>query len=70
VHKAMDIIGHEGRGVVVLIRESKPNAISSSLKRDEKPEQTGPLANETQAPPTCSVLIALHRSRGSVKPAR
>jgi len=41
VHKAMDIIGREGRGVVVLIRESKPNAISSSLKRDEKPEQTG-----------------------------
>ena len=41
VHKAMDIIGREGRGVIVLIRESKPDAISSRLKRDEKPEQTG-----------------------------
>ena len=41
VHKAMDIIGREGRGVIVLIRESKPDAISSRLKSDEKPEQTG-----------------------------
>jgi 3,4-dihydroxy 2-butanone 4-phosphate synthase / GTP cyclohydrolase II len=41
VHKAMDIIGREGRGVIVLIRESKPDVISSRLKRDEKPEQTG-----------------------------
>ena len=31
----------EGRGVIVLIRESKPDAISSRLKRDEKPEQAG-----------------------------
>jgi 3,4-dihydroxy 2-butanone 4-phosphate synthase/GTP cyclohydrolase II len=31
VHKAMDIIGEEGRGVVVLIRESRPDAISSRL---------------------------------------
>ena len=38
VHKAMDIIGREGRGVIVLIRESKTDAISSRLKRDEKPE--------------------------------
>jgi len=41
VHKAMDIIGREGRGVIVLIRESKPNAISARLKRDEKDEQVG-----------------------------
>jgi 3,4-dihydroxy 2-butanone 4-phosphate synthase/GTP cyclohydrolase II len=41
VHKAMDIIGREGRGVIVLIRESKTDAISSRLKRDEKPEQAG-----------------------------
>jgi 3,4-dihydroxy 2-butanone 4-phosphate synthase / GTP cyclohydrolase II len=40
VHKAMDIIGQESRGVIVLIRESKPDAISSRLK-EEKPEQTG-----------------------------
>jgi 3,4-dihydroxy 2-butanone 4-phosphate synthase/GTP cyclohydrolase II len=40
VHKAMDIIGREGRGVVVLIRESKPDAISSRI-REQKPEQTG-----------------------------
>ena len=36
----------------------------------QKPEQTGPFADETQAPPTCFLLIALHRSRDSVKPAR
>ncbi|HEU4476803.1 MAG TPA: 3,4-dihydroxy-2-butanone-4-phosphate synthase [Methyloceanibacter sp.] len=34
VHKAMEIIGREGRGVVVLIRESRPNAISSRLKQE------------------------------------
>jgi 3,4-dihydroxy 2-butanone 4-phosphate synthase/GTP cyclohydrolase II len=33
VHKAMDIIGREGRGVVVLIRESRPDAISARLKQ-------------------------------------
>ena len=32
VQKAMEIIGEEGRGVVVLIRETKPDAISSRLK--------------------------------------
>ena len=31
VHKAMEIIGREGRGVVVLIRESRPDAISARL---------------------------------------
>ncbi len=31
VHKAMDIIGREGRGVIVLIRESRPDAISTRL---------------------------------------
>ena len=34
VHKAMDIIGREGRGVVVLIRESRPDAISTRLKQE------------------------------------
>jgi 3,4-dihydroxy 2-butanone 4-phosphate synthase / GTP cyclohydrolase II len=34
VHKAMDIIGREGRGVVVLIRESRPDAISARLKAE------------------------------------
>ena len=34
VHKAMDIIGCEGRGVVVLIRESRPDAISARLKAE------------------------------------
>nr|WP_197539080.1 3,4-dihydroxy-2-butanone-4-phosphate synthase [Methyloceanibacter caenitepidi] len=33
VRKAMDIIEREGRGVVVLIRESRPDAISASLKK-------------------------------------
>ena len=31
IHKAMSIIGREGRGVVVLIRESRPDAISARL---------------------------------------
>jgi 3,4-dihydroxy 2-butanone 4-phosphate synthase/GTP cyclohydrolase II len=31
IHKAMEIIGEEGRGVVVLIRESRPDAISARL---------------------------------------
>jgi 3,4-dihydroxy 2-butanone 4-phosphate synthase / GTP cyclohydrolase II len=35
VHKAMEIIGREGRGVVVLIRESRPDAISSRLKQEQ-----------------------------------
>ena len=39
VHKAMDIIGREGRGVIVLIRESRPDAISARLKREEKPSR-------------------------------
>jgi 3,4-dihydroxy 2-butanone 4-phosphate synthase/GTP cyclohydrolase II len=34
VHKAMDIIGREGRGVLVLIRESRPDAISARLNRE------------------------------------
>jgi 3,4-dihydroxy 2-butanone 4-phosphate synthase / GTP cyclohydrolase II len=41
VHKAMDIIGQEGRGVIVLIRESRPDAISSRLKRTEGAEGAG-----------------------------
>ena len=40
VQKAMDIIGAEGRGVVVLIRESRPDAISSRLSQDGS-EQVG-----------------------------
>jgi 3,4-dihydroxy 2-butanone 4-phosphate synthase/GTP cyclohydrolase II len=34
VHKAMDIIGREGRGVIVLIRESRPDAISARLRAE------------------------------------
>jgi 3,4-dihydroxy 2-butanone 4-phosphate synthase/GTP cyclohydrolase II len=33
IHKAMEIIGREGRGVIVLIRESRPDAISARLKQ-------------------------------------
>jgi len=40
VHKAMDIIGKEGRGVIVLIRESRYDAVSSRLKKAE-PQQSG-----------------------------
>jgi 3,4-dihydroxy 2-butanone 4-phosphate synthase / GTP cyclohydrolase II len=41
VHKAMDILGREGRGVIVLIRESRPDAISSRLKQGEGMDRTG-----------------------------
>jgi len=34
VHKAMDIIGREGRGVIILIRESRPDVISARLTQD------------------------------------
>jgi len=34
VHKAMEVIGREGRGVIVLIRESRPDAISARLKQE------------------------------------
>ena len=34
VHKAMEIIGQEGRGVVVLIRESRPDALSARLNKE------------------------------------
>jgi 3,4-dihydroxy 2-butanone 4-phosphate synthase / GTP cyclohydrolase II len=41
VHKAMDILGREGRGVIVLIRESRSDAISSRLKQSEGADRTG-----------------------------
>jgi len=34
IHKAMEIIGQEGRGVIVLIREGRPDAISSRLRQE------------------------------------
>ncbi|HZP08487.1 MAG TPA: 3,4-dihydroxy-2-butanone-4-phosphate synthase [Methyloceanibacter sp.] len=34
VHKAMEIIGREGRGVVILIRESRPDALSARLNAE------------------------------------
>ena len=33
IHKAMEIIGREERGVIVLIRESRPNVISARLQQ-------------------------------------
>jgi 3,4-dihydroxy 2-butanone 4-phosphate synthase / GTP cyclohydrolase II len=41
VHKAMEIIGKEGRGVIVLIRESRPDAISSRLARNRGTPEAG-----------------------------
>jgi 3,4-dihydroxy 2-butanone 4-phosphate synthase/GTP cyclohydrolase II len=41
VHKAMDILGREGRGVIVLIRESRPDALSSRLKQGEGADRAG-----------------------------
>jgi 3,4-dihydroxy 2-butanone 4-phosphate synthase/GTP cyclohydrolase II len=34
IHKAMEIVGKEGRGVIVLIRECRPDAISARLKQE------------------------------------
>ncbi|HXG79196.1 MAG TPA: 3,4-dihydroxy-2-butanone-4-phosphate synthase [Methyloceanibacter sp.] len=34
VHKAMEIVGREGRGVIVVIRESRPDALSARFKQD------------------------------------
>jgi 3,4-dihydroxy 2-butanone 4-phosphate synthase/GTP cyclohydrolase II len=39
IHKAIGIIGREGRGVVVLIRESRPDAISARLKAGGQGQQ-------------------------------
>jgi 3,4-dihydroxy 2-butanone 4-phosphate synthase / GTP cyclohydrolase II len=39
VHKAMEIIGAEGRGVIVLIRESRPDAISARLDAEAGGQQ-------------------------------
>jgi 3,4-dihydroxy 2-butanone 4-phosphate synthase/GTP cyclohydrolase II len=41
IEKSKRTIAEEGRGVIVLIRESRPDAISSRLTREEKPEQSG-----------------------------
>jgi 3,4-dihydroxy 2-butanone 4-phosphate synthase/GTP cyclohydrolase II len=41
VHKAMDIVGQAGRGVIVLIRESRPDAISSRLNQDKGAKVAG-----------------------------
>ena len=41
VHKAMEIIGKEGRGVIVLIRESRPDAISSRLATGQGTPEAG-----------------------------
>ena len=41
IHKAMELIGKEGRGVIVLIRETRPDALSSRLKQHEEVERAG-----------------------------
>jgi 3,4-dihydroxy 2-butanone 4-phosphate synthase/GTP cyclohydrolase II len=41
IHKAMDLIGKEGRGVIVLIRETRPDAISSRLVMHGQLERGG-----------------------------
>jgi 3,4-dihydroxy 2-butanone 4-phosphate synthase/GTP cyclohydrolase II len=41
VHKAMEIIGKEGRGVIVLIRESRTDAISSRLTARQATPEAG-----------------------------
>ncbi len=39
VHKAMELIADEGRGVIVLIRDMWPHAVSDALKSSAKDEQ-------------------------------
>ncbi len=39
VHKAMELIADEGRGVIVLIRDVWPHAVSDALKSSAKDEQ-------------------------------
>ncbi len=41
VHKAMELVGREGRGVIVLIRETRPDALSSRMKMHEELEKAG-----------------------------
>jgi 3,4-dihydroxy 2-butanone 4-phosphate synthase / GTP cyclohydrolase II len=41
VHKAMDAIAREGRGALVLIRESKPSAVSARLAEQDATGKTG-----------------------------
>jgi 3,4-dihydroxy 2-butanone 4-phosphate synthase/GTP cyclohydrolase II len=42
IHKAMELVGKEGRGVIVLIRETRPDAISSRLNLNEEKDLAGP----------------------------
>jgi 3,4-dihydroxy 2-butanone 4-phosphate synthase / GTP cyclohydrolase II len=41
VHKAMDLVERAGRGAIVLIRESRHDAISARLKREDGGGRTG-----------------------------
>jgi 3,4-dihydroxy 2-butanone 4-phosphate synthase/GTP cyclohydrolase II len=43
IERAMEIIGEEGRGVIVLIREGRPDAISARLNPGERSEKGGQL---------------------------
>ena len=43
IERAMEIIGEEGRGVIVLIREGRPDAISARLNPSERSEKGGQL---------------------------
>jgi 3,4-dihydroxy 2-butanone 4-phosphate synthase/GTP cyclohydrolase II len=38
----MELVGKEGRGVIVLIRETRPDAISSRLNLNEEKDLAGP----------------------------
>jgi 3,4-dihydroxy 2-butanone 4-phosphate synthase/GTP cyclohydrolase II len=43
IERAMEIIGEEGRGVIVLIREGRPDAISARLNPGEQSDKGGQL---------------------------
>jgi 3,4-dihydroxy 2-butanone 4-phosphate synthase/GTP cyclohydrolase II len=55
IHKAMAIIGREGRGAIVLIRESRPDAISARLKQEAAVRASSGSSNMASAPRSCSI---------------
>ncbi len=70
VHKAMDIIGREGRGVVVLIRELRPDAISARLKAEGRRPVSSVSSNMASAPRSCSISACARWCCLSNSPAR
>lgn len=43
LHKSMQMIGDEGCGAIVILREADPASLSKRLNKDQKPEKSGQL---------------------------